>query len=212
VAPERAAVWYLGADTTVFRQAPAPPRNGRLRVLFYGSFLRLHGVQTILEAAALVNDKRLEFVLLGDGPEHAAVVAAARESGLDAVEFQPWVPYETLGRIVADAAIGLGVFGTSAKTQMVIPNKVYQMAAVGRPIITADTPAVREVFTHGETAWLCPPGDAAALADALRVLRDDPGLRARLGRQAATLMAERFNPTAQAQRLAEILGATVQAA
>jgi len=209
LAPERVAVWYLGADTDVFRHAPLPARDGPLRVLFYGSFLRLHGVQTILEAAALVNDRRLQFVLLGDGPDHAASVATARETRLDRVEFQPWVPYEALGRIVADAEIGLGVFGTSAKTQMVIPNKVYQMAAVGRPIVTADTPAVREVFTHGETAWLCPPGDAAALADALRVLRDDRGLRQRLGRQAAMLMAERFNPTLQGQRLAEILAGAV---
>lgn len=207
VAPERVTVWHLGADPMVFRPAPAPRREGPLRVLFYGTFLPLHGIRTILQAAALLKDEpRIEFALVGDGPDHAASMAYARDAQLGRVHFADWVQYANLGETVAQADICLGSFGTTPKAQMVIPNKVYQCAAVGRPIITADTPATREVFEHKGTAFMCPPGDAPALAAAIQTLCDDAALRERLGRQAAAVMADRFAPAAQAGRLAAIFG------
>lgn len=207
-APERVASWHLGADGEVFR--PAPPRSGGgpIRVLFCGSFLPLHGVRTVLDAARLLRDDAgIEFVLVGDGPERRASDAFAREAALARVHFADWMAYESLGAAVAGADICLGAFGTGRKTQMVIPNKVYQAATVGRTIITADTPAVREVFTHGETAWLCRAGDATALADAISALARDAARRERLGSQAAALMAEQFSAPARGRRLADILAA-----
>jgi glycosyltransferase involved in cell wall biosynthesis len=204
--PERVSTWHLGADASVFKPAPPPDDGGGVRVLFYGTFLPLHGVRTILAAAARLRDQsRIDFVLVGDGPEHAASVAFVQDAGLRQVAFRDWVAYGMLGDTIASADICLGVFGVTPKAQMVIPNKVFQAATVGRPVITADTPAVREVFVHGETAWLCPPGDAEALAHGIAALSADATLRHRLGSQAAALMAERFSVAAQGQRLAEIL-------
>ncbi len=77
------------------------------------------------------------------------------------------------------------VWGSSAaarKAGRVIPNKVWQAMAVGRPIITADTPGAREVLRDGYDALLVPVGDARALAGALARLADDPELRARARR------------------------------
>jgi glycosyltransferase involved in cell wall biosynthesis len=208
IAPARVATWYLGADTCVFTPTPRPGGDGPVRVLFCASFLPLHGSETVLQAAALLKRRRdIEFVLVGEGPEREAGVGYARANGLDQVRFVNWVPYESLGQIVARADVCLGIFGASPKARMVIPTKVYQAAAVGRPLITGDTPAVREVFAHGQTAWLCPAADAAALAEAIATLCDDRGLRGRLGAGAASLMAERFSPSAQGQRLAAILAA-----
>lgn len=212
-APEQISTWYLGADASVFVPTPLPDDARPLRVLFYGTFLPLHGTSTVLQAAALLKDRDdIEFVLLGDGPERAASLAYARDAGLVHVRFMDWVPYRSLGAIVAGAHICLGVFGTSAKAQRVIPNKVYQAAATGRPIVTADTPAVREVFVHGETAWLCRAGDPAALAVAVDTLAGDPQLRQRLASGAAALMAKRFAPAVQGQKLAAIFAAASAAA
>jgi glycosyltransferase involved in cell wall biosynthesis len=203
---ERVSTWHLGADASVFKPLPPPGRRGRIRVLFYGTFLPLHGVRTILAAAALLRDEPdIQFEMIGTGPEHAASVAYARHAGLAHVDFRDWVPYAGLGDVVAAADVCLGVFGVTPKVQMVIPNKVFQAAMVGRPVITADTPAVREVFTHGETAWLCPAGDADALAHGIKLLCADAALRQRLGAQAAALMAERFSAAAQGRRLAAVL-------
>ena len=84
---------------------------------------------------------------------------------------------------MAASDVCLGVFGTSPKSQRVIPNKVFDALAVGRPVVTADTPAVREVLTHGEKAWLCPPGDPDALAERpARACGPMPAARRRLAR------------------------------
>jgi glycosyltransferase involved in cell wall biosynthesis len=63
----------------------------------------------------------------------------------------------------------------------VIPNKVFQALACGTPVVTADTPAARELLADGESALLVPPGDPDSLADALRRLAADAGLARRIG-------------------------------
>ena len=98
--------------------------------------------------------------LIGDGQLGgwlAGELARDRPPGLT---WERWVPYEALGAEVGRAAICLGVFGESAKAARVVPNKVWQAMAVGRPVVTADTPAVREVLEDGRTAVLVPAGDS----------------------------------------------------
>src|SRR5207342_1059580 len=70
----------------------------------------------------------------------------------------------------------------SNKAQRVIPNKAYHALACGAPLITADTPAARELLRDGENALLVPPGDPAALALAMRRMAADPELGRALSR------------------------------
>jgi glycosyltransferase involved in cell wall biosynthesis len=110
------------------------------------------------------------------------------------------VPYELLDREIASSAMCLGIFGTSAKAARVVPNKVFQAMAVGRPIVTADTPAAREVLTDGEDAVLVPAGDPGALAEAMIGLASDPERRARLGANAHRRFVETGAPDVVARR------------
>jgi glycosyltransferase involved in cell wall biosynthesis len=208
---ERTSAWYLGTDPTVFVRKPLPEDVRPLRVLFFASFLPLHGAMVVLQAAERLKHRDdIEWTMLGDGPGRAAAEGHARAAGLTHVRFRDWVTYRDLADVVANAHICLGIFGTSEKARMVIPNKVYEAAAVGRPIITADTPAVREVFVHGDNIWLCPGGDAAALASAIELVAADSGLRRKLAAGAATVMRDRFSVAAQAQRLAAAFAAAVE--
>jgi glycosyltransferase involved in cell wall biosynthesis len=90
------------------------------------------------------------------------------------------VEYERLPDEIRGAGCVLGIFGTTAKAQRVIPNKAFQALACGAPLVTTDTPAARELLVHEESALLVPAGDPAALAEAVRQIASDPELAHRI--------------------------------
>ena len=99
------------------------------------------------------------------------------------------------------------MFGGSEKAARVVPNKVFDALACGRPVVTADSDGAREWLRDGETALLTPAGDAAALAAALRRLLDERE-RARLGVGALDLYRRAFTPFAVAGGLLAALERT----
>jgi hypothetical protein len=125
-------------------------------VLYFGQYLPLHGLDVIVDAVGrLATRTDLRFVFIGTGEERARIEPLVRATRAD-VEFVSWVPYGELGARIASADIVLGIFGSSAKAAMVIPNKVYEAAAMGCAVVTADTPAIREVFTSGRDSRPAP--------------------------------------------------------
>lgn len=205
----RTATLYLGAEPA-FRPTPARVRAAGepLRVLFYGQYVPLHGTHVIVEAAAhFASEGGVEITMIGTGPEREATVRLAAARGVRAITFADWVEYDALPARLAACDVALGVFGTTSKTKMVIPTKVYQAAAVGRAVVSADTPALREVFTPGTDVVAVRPGDPGALAAALRALRDAPELAPRIGAAAGRLLAEELDADAQGSRLAAVLAA-----
>mgnify|MGYP000170869617 CR=1 FL=1 len=171
----RVTVCFVGAEERLFAPGWQPPR--RFHVLFVGKLIPLHGVETILDAARLAPE--LPFRVVGSGQLDALLGGRPPN-----VEWVDWVAYERLPEEIRRAGCALGVFGTSPKAARVIPNKAYQALACGTPLVTADTPAARELLRDEESALLVPPDDPASLARAILRLAGDPGLRSRLGRAA----------------------------
>ncbi|MDG2307467.1 MAG: glycosyltransferase [Candidatus Binatia bacterium] len=207
VPADRVVVQYLGAENEFapLESSPLGSQAGsRLRVLGYGSYLPLHGYDVIARAAKLLSpDEGIHFELIGDGPERARTDPLVED--LPHVKMRDWVPYEDLPAEIRKADVVLGIFGSSVKAQMVVPNKVYQAAQVGRAIVTADTPAIREVFQPGESIVAIEP-DPAAVVDALRSLATDRDRREALGTAARAAVARLAGPDVRAARLADALG------
>jgi len=132
------------------------------------------------------------------------VEAFARTVGAN-VRFRDDVPLASLPGELAEAAVVLGIFGAGEKAATVVPNKVYQAAAVGRPLVTRESPALREVLAPGEQCLACPPTDPEALAAAVGRLLADTPLAERLGRAARARMLDDFAPGRQAARLGALL-------
>ena len=91
------------------------------------------------------------------------------------------------GIAFAHAGIVLGSFRPSRA----IPPAVFEALATGAPVVTADTPAARELLEHGASALLVPPGDPGALASALQLLASDEELRGRLAAEGRRVYEER---------------------
>ena len=165
------SVW-VGAETQSFPPArPRPEQDGPMTVLFYGQLIPLHGVDTIIRAARLMRARPIQFVLIGSGQEEGRVRAMLAEEPLAQLEWLPWVEYEQLIERIERADVCLGIFGSTDKAARVIPNKVFQIVAARRPLITRDSPAIRELLgSDDEGVWLVPPADPGALASALESL------------------------------------------
>jgi glycosyltransferase involved in cell wall biosynthesis len=195
-------VW-VGADDDVVRPGPAPDPS-RFQVFVYASFIPLHGLEHVVAAAQLLehDGEDIAFTVVGDGDERPAIEAAARSSGVTNLEFVGWQPYRSLPALMSRHHVCLGIFGTSGKARRVIPNKVFDALAIGRPVVTSDTPAAREALTHRHDSWLCAPGSGEAIAEALVALRDDLQLREAIGRRGHRLFLERFSIDALGRDLA----------
>ena len=184
---------YLGTDPAIFypREAALP---GVFTMHFHGSYVPLQGIPYILDAAKLLEGEPIKFRIVGSGQESSRVEKKAAELNLRNVEFVGKVPLEKLPEYIAASHACLGIFGDTPKTQHVIPNKVYEYMAMGKPIITADTPAIREVFTNGNTVLLCPAASGTSLAAAVRRLKADAVLCQALGAEARILFEKKYSP------------------
>jgi glycosyltransferase involved in cell wall biosynthesis len=173
LSPGRIGCVPLGTDPVQFPPRPDPPLMAApLRVLFYGQYIPLHGLETIVEAAHLLELRGVpvKWLLAGAGQEEPRVTAMIVHRGVNTVEQVGWVPLDRLPALINGSDVGLGIFGITEKAHTVIPNKVYELAATQTPIVTGDTPALRE-FAPGHP-WVIrtKPGDATALADAVERL------------------------------------------
>ena len=210
VPPEKLAVVPVGAlplpgvDGAARELAPGEP----LHVVQYGRWSPLHGLSTVLEAADELRDGPFRFELIGDGQLARWLADEVWRLQLEAVDLVEAMPAWRLRARIVESDVCLGVFGTSGKAARVLPNKVYDALAAGRPLVTEDSPAARELLEDGRDALLVPAGDGPALAAALRRLRDRDE-RARLGAAALDLYRARCTPEAVAAILLAALEASL---
>lgn len=166
---KRIAVVQVGAPEEMFYPGAAEVGDV-LDVLFVGKFIPLHGIETILRAAALLErqgvDARIELV--GTGQDYAAARVLADELGLRSIVWTDWIPFDQLGTRLREADVALGIFDDGAKAARVIPNKVHQALASGTAVVTRTSPAIEDFLSDGETALLVPPADPRALAGAIQ--------------------------------------------
>lgn len=166
------SVW-VGVEDIFFYARPGTgtttePDSGTRRVLFYGQFIPLHGTPVIIHAARKLRDRPIQWLLVGQGQDAAKIREMLDEDPLPQVTWRKWVPYHELLGYIRAADVCLGIFGTSDKAASVIPNKAYQVLAAGKPLITRDSPAIRELLDSAPiAATLIPADDPTALANAV---------------------------------------------
>jgi glycosyltransferase involved in cell wall biosynthesis len=182
MAPEKIRVVAVGAEEALFHPENTPHTpNDPLEILFYGSFIPLQGPEVIIEAARVYRGPAVRWVLLGDGPLKAE--CTRRSADLPNVGFENWLPYTQLPDRIRRADILLGVFGVTPKTQRVIPNKVFQALACGKPLVTGTAPSYPPALMKDPASGVCwvTAGDPAALAKTVADLARQPVRLAALG-------------------------------
>jgi glycosyltransferase involved in cell wall biosynthesis len=190
------------AEAATLLQRP----DGPTRLLYLGSLHPWKGVSTLIAALARIPDAHLRIA--GGLPDRIAELRARAEfhGVFSRVEFLGHVTPADRFKVIAQGDICLlPLSETSIGSRYTSPLKLFEYMALGKPIVSADVPAIRSVLTSGDSALLVPPGDVDALASAVRQLMEQPALAARLGRQ-ARLLAQRYSWQARATTLLRLAG------
>lgn len=206
VPPGKMRVLPVGCDERIF--SPIPEQRESPVVLYYSSFLPLHGTETVIRAAKLVQetDPGIRFHIIGRGMEYRRIFDLANRLAVKNVGFFPPVPLQQLPGHIAGAAVCLGGhFADSDKARRVIAGKTYQCLAMGKATIVGDNPANRELLTHGKDAWFCEMNNPRALADSILTLMGNPDLRAQIGGEARETFLRHASYAVLAEQLRTIV-------
>lgn len=198
---ERVVVHYTGVDLVRFRGDPAAPREPV--VLFAGRLVEGKGGSHLIRAVAAIRGRhpRLRLVLLGDGPERAALERLAVTLNI-AAEFLGMRPAEEVEAWLRRAAVFSVPSVTGWGGQQEGFGIVFAEAqACGVPVVSYEVGGIPEAVAHGKGGLLVPEGDWRALAAALDRLLSDDQLRVRLGREGQERTRRLFDLRRQTERL-----------
>ena len=202
---------YVGIPMELFRAAPPPAPAPPLRLLAVARLCEKKGIDTLVDACALLRARGVPFALrlFGDGPDRAALEARAAAHGLaDRVHFGGAVPQEEIAREMrACHAFVLPCRRDRNGDMDGIPTVFMEAMATGRPVVSCAISGIPELVRDGETGLIVPPNDPAALAGALARLASDPGLAARLGTAARALVERQHDQRTNARRMIGLLTA-----
>ncbi|WP_066558273.1 WcaI family glycosyltransferase [Croceicoccus bisphenolivorans] len=165
--------------------------TGRTVALYSGNIANKQGLDIVIEAARAIRARSdIAFVICGEGPNRATLQSLAQ--GLDNVQFRDLQPRGSLAAMLALADIHL-LPQLAGAADLVLPSKLTNMLASGRPMV-ATAAAGTGLFDEVEGCGLnVEPGNAAALADAICALANDPALRQSLGDAARRRAAKRWS-------------------
>lgn len=176
---------YTGTDEDKFYPVPAVPHEV-FTVLFRGKYNPEAGIETVVAAARLLEAEDIRVHIMSPG--YSPKAALPHNVTVDHIYYSQ----DEIRAQMAACDLALGQLAAHPRLARTIPHKAFETTAMGLPYVTARSEGVLELFTEGESVYAVTPGDAEDLARAVRTLKSDGALRARIaegGRRAYTTHA-----------------------
>jgi glycosyltransferase involved in cell wall biosynthesis len=155
--------------------------DGPLRLVYAGGLTPTYEVDVAIRAVAAIATDRpdldVRFDLYGRGDTESALRELAATLGVtERVTFHGRIPIDDVPAVVAAADVGIATTRRDPFTDLSLSTKVYEYAAMGKPVVATRLPMVERTFPHG-TVTTYEPGDAASMASAIAALADDAEAR-----------------------------------
>jgi glycosyltransferase involved in cell wall biosynthesis len=223
LAPEKFVYIPNGIDVDDWQHSPAAVpepcddclqrlrKDGRFVVGYLGGHQPSNALSTVLEAAELLRDLPVAFMLVGHGSQKEELQVRAREQGLANVVFLPPVPKSC----VPDVLAGMDVLYLGLKNRPIFrfgisPNKLMDYMMAGKPVILA-VDSVNDLVAESGCGVSCHGEDARAVADAVKQLMAlQPAQRAAMGQRGRDYIMRYHQYPSLAGRFAEVLAETGQ--
>jgi len=215
---DRLSVVRNGVDTSEFdpettdrsfREEIGVAPNDML-VTYLGTLGMAHGLETVLDAAELAGGGPDRFLIVGEGARKASLMRETSRRGLMNVTFLEGQPRSRVPSILAASDAVLVHLRDDPLFEHVIPSKIFEAMAMARPIILAVRGESADIVRGAGAGLTIEPGNPAALLEAVDRLRDDPELRAELGRSGREAAEREFNREEAADRMLGVLEQVVR--
>jgi glycosyltransferase involved in cell wall biosynthesis len=212
VGPDAAAsvvVVRCGVDPAQFTARDhQPPADGPVRILAVASLQEYKGLDRLIAACALLRDRDIAFVceVVGEGPLRASLERLIADLGLrERVHLLgPRDQHEVRARMArANVFVQPSVIARDGQMEG-IPVALMEAMASGVPVVASALSGIPELVRHGETGLLVPPGQPAALRDALLACLTDSDGTAVRARRARTLIESEYDLRQNVKQLAAL--------
>ncbi len=158
-----------------------------LIVLYSGNMGEKQGLEILVDVARKLEGRGIHFVMCGDGAAKSRLESYAQ--GLTNITFRPLQPIEKLNDLLGLADVHVLPQRADA-ADLVLPSKLTNMLASGRPVVATANPDTQVAVIVEECGLITSPGDPEQLAEAIRSLAENSVLREKMGRKARILAEE----------------------
>ncbi len=216
VPAEKIAVVENGVETDLF--APSPPAAsdsfrqqlgvaGKFLVSYVGTMGNAHGLETLLDAAAQLQQKSPDvlFLLIGEGAEKARIKSLAESRALDNVQFLDQQPRETIPAFISASDACLVLLKKTDVFKTVIPTKMLEFMSCARPVILGVDGQARRIVEDAGAGLVIEPENSAALAHSITQLAANRELRESLGQKGREYILRNFSRREMAEKYVDIL-------
>lgn len=211
--PDKLSVVPNGADLPPAEAKEAFPwlrakhnLDGKILALYAGNFGVAQRLETLLEAAALLESREdIVFVLMGSGSRLPELKAKALELGLKRVIFEPQAPRSAMPGAFASADIALIVLQDAPVFRDVLPSKLFDYLAWGLPILASAEGETADLLRESEAGVAVAPERPEALAQAISELADDPARRLEMRQRGPDFIARGYTRRHAAASFKEVL-------
>ena len=195
-----------GAPADPGRRARLGAGPGDTLVLYAGTHGIAQGLTSVADAAARLTADAIRFAFVGEGADKQRLRQRVSKLGLQNVTLLPGVPHEQVPALLAAADICLVPLRDVPLFSSFIPSKMFEYLAAGKPVVGSVTGEAAQILREAG-AWVVPPADSEALADAIKALAADPRRRQAMGQKGRRYVERHFDRGTLARLYRKLLDA-----
>ena len=198
---------FLSADEELFPVCPFKDPEEIFTILYFGTFISFHGVETVIESAKILSqNKDIIFKFCGDGFGKKSMENLTKKYNLSNIQFLGFVDQKILVNNIKESDVCVGIFDNNDRASRVVTKKVFQILCSQKPLITRNSEAIREIgLVNEKNCILIPPNNPSKLAEAIILLKNNPELRKKISTSGRSLFLERLSMKKTSKELFEII-------
>ena len=193
---------WVGVNEDKFFYDPSITKFDVFTVLFRGALMPEAGVEHIIKAAKVLEDKNIKFILLGGGnllEKTRKIIDELKPSNL--YHTADYTPDDKLRETMQKCHLSLGQLSSHDRLTRTTPLKMFESLAMKLPYLTAPNRAVLELLTPNETCLICNSADPSSLAEKILWVKNNYSFAERIAENGYTLYQEKLRPHTLAKNL-----------